>query len=157
MKKIKFSLLMVLITVAAQAQDENQNNFDQFKNREFLFDVLHIFATLLGLYLVTSFIVTIVRSGLDSRLKSRMIDRQAPQEMVNQLMQQDKKDSSNTILQWICTLASIGLGLLLVAGFRPFGIHSIAIMAFSIALGLFAYYLFAKRKDAGSDITGPKF
>ena len=65
MKKIKTTLLMILVTVAVQAQDENQNNFDPFKNRDFIMDALHICTTLIGLYIVTSFILSLIRSGLD--------------------------------------------------------------------------------------------
>ena len=147
MKKIKISFLMIMITVAAQAQDEIANNFDPFKNREFLMDALHIGTTLIALYIVTSFILSAIKNGLDARLRNRIIDRQAPENIVSQLLQPDKKESGNTILQWACTLASIGVGLTLVSFFPPFGLHSVAIMAFSIAAGLLGYYWFSKKRD----------
>lgn len=147
MKKIKITFLMIMITLAVHAQDENTNNFDPFKNRDFLFDALHIFTTLIALYIVASFILSAIRAGLDSRLKNKIIDREAPENIVLQLLKPDKKESGNTTLQWVCTLASIGVGLTLVSFIRPFGLHSVAIMAFSIALGLLGYYWFSKKRD----------
>jgi len=147
MKKIKTTLLLIMIAVAVQAQDENQNNFDPFKNREFLMDALHIFTMLIAIYIITTFILNMVKAGLDSRLRSRLIDRQAPENIVMQLLKPEKKEGGNTILQWVCTLASIGIGLTLVGFFKPFGLHSVAIMAFSIAAGLLSYYWFSKKRD----------
>jgi hypothetical protein len=147
MKKIKTTLLLIMIAMAVQAQDENANNFDPFKSRDFLFDAMHIFTMLIGLYIVASFILSAIRSGLDSRLRNKMLDREAPENIVVQLLKPDKKEGGNTILQWVCTLASIGVGLTLVSFFRPFGLHSVAIMAFSIAAGLLGYYWFSKKRD----------
>jgi hypothetical protein len=42
--------------------------------------------------------------------------------------------------------ASIGVGLILVRLIQPFGLHSLAILAFSIAAGFGAYYYFSREQ-----------
>jgi hypothetical protein len=44
-------------------------------------------------------------------------------------------------------LAAIGAGLLMVSWVRPFGLHSLAILAFSVAAGFGAYYYFSRQKE----------
>jgi hypothetical protein len=42
-------------------------------------------------------------------------------------------------------MAAIGAGLILVSLTRPFGLHSLAILAFSMAAGFGAYYYFTRQ------------
>lgn len=135
------------MSVGAYAQDPNENNFDPFKNREFIFDALHICTTIFLIYLVSSFIMSIVKRSLDQKIKNKILDKGTEENIVSKVLQPDKKDNRNIILQWICILTSIGIGLTLITFFRPYGIHTVAIMAFSIAAGFLFYYLFTKQAD----------
>ena len=63
------------------------------------------------------------------------------------MLQPEKKENKNYILQWFFMLAAIGIGLFLVTVIRPFGLHSLAIMAFSLAAGFGAYYYFTKERE----------
>lgn len=145
MKKIKTAAVLLIAAFAAHAQDANENNFNPFTSREFLFDTLHICTTLFGIYLVASFILTIIKRSLDQRIKTKILEKGTEENIITKLLEPDKKDSRNTVLQWICILTSIGTGLTLIGFFRPFGIHTVAIMAFSIAAGFLFYYLFTKQ------------
>ncbi|HMG66584.1 MAG TPA: hypothetical protein VK588_02825, partial [Chitinophagaceae bacterium] len=58
----------------------------------------------------------------------------------------DKKGNQNYTLQWFFMLAAIGVGLVLVKIIQPFGLHSLAILAFSIAAGFGSYYYFSKER-----------
>ena len=69
------------------------------------------------------------------RLKNRMLDKGTEENIVRQLLLPEKKENKNYILQWFFMLIALGVGLLLVGFTRPFGLHSIAILAFSMAAG----------------------
>ena len=128
-------------SIAAYAQDKPEPLID----RGFLYDVTHIFATLLVIYLISSFILQLVRSNFDYRLKSKLVERQTEENIVGQLVRPDKVDPLNTVMQWICSLVSIGVGFVLIEISQPYGLHSLAIMAFCVAGGLGTYFLYAKR------------
>jgi hypothetical protein len=146
MKKISSTLFVVLLSLAAMAQD-NQENFDPFKDRQFLFDVLNISAILLVVYGIASFILQIIKNSLDFKLKNRMLDKETAPTIISQLLQPNKKENRDIVMQWFFILAGIGVGLTLVNIFKPFGLHSLAILAFSLAAGFLGYYIFGKKKD----------
>ena len=43
--------------------------------------------------------------------------------------------------------AAIGAGIFLVSWIRPFGLHSLAILALSMAAGFGAYFYFSRQTD----------
>ena len=141
MKKIITTCSILCLAIVAQAQD----NFDPFKDRQLYFDVLNICAVLTGMYLISSFILQIIKQHYSYRIKNRMLDKGTEENIVRQLLQSDKKENKNYILQWFFMLAAIGAGLILVTLFRPYGLHSVAILAFSIAAGFGAYYYFSRQ------------
>jgi hypothetical protein len=143
MKKLLSTTAILCFAFAAHAQD----NFDPLKDRQLYFDSLNISAVLIGIYLISSFIQRLLRQYYYYRIKNRMLDKGTEENIVRQLLQPDKKDNNNYILQWFCMLAAIGAGLLLVSWVRPFGLHSLAILAFSVAAGFGAYYYFSRQKE----------
>jgi hypothetical protein len=147
MKKLTTTAIIILTAIAANAQDVNENNFEPFKNREFIFEVFHIGTTIFAIYLIASFIQTLIKRSLDQRIKNRILDKGTEENIIGKILQPDRKDDRKMILQWVCVLASIGFGLTVITFFRPYGIHTIAIMAFSTAAGFLAYYLITKQSD----------
>ncbi len=143
MKKITTTVLIISASFAANAQD----TFDPLKDRQLVFDLLNICSVIFVVYLISSFILQVIRQNFDYRIKSKMIEKETSENIVVQLLQPNKKDPRNNILQWIFILSGIGLGLTLITIFQPFGIHSIAIMAFTIAAGFLGYYYFTKKTD----------
>jgi phosphate/sulfate permease len=145
MKKISLTVVVSLLAIAAQAQDHE--NFEPFKDREFLFDVLHIGTMLIAIYLIASFILQIFKAGMTARIKNRMLDKGTEENIVKELLQPDKKENKNYILQWFFIMVAIGVAFLLLMLTSPFGLHSLAIIAFSIAAGFGAYYYFTRRNS----------
>ncbi len=143
MKKIATLSSILLISVAANAQGD----FETFRDREFNFDFLHTTGVLIGIFLFTSFFLAIIRLFLDSRLKSKMIEKGVSETVVEQFLQPTNRDSKSVAIKWFLILACIGLGLSLVNMTLPIGIHSIAIMAFSISLSFLGYYFFIKKAN----------
>lgn len=128
-------------SVVTYAQDKPE----PLINREFIFDLTHIIAVLLVIYFITSFILQLLRANFEFRLKSRILERQTEENIVSQLVRPDKVNPLNTVLQWICTLVSVGIGFLLIEFAQPLGLHSLGIMAFCVAAGLGLYYYFVTR------------
>jgi hypothetical protein len=145
MKKISLFTTMSLFFLAVQAQP--QENFDPFKDREFLFDALHICTILFAIYLISSFLLQVFKSGMLYRIKNRMLDKGTEENIVRELLLPEKKENKNYILQWFFMLIALGIGLLLVGFTQPFGLHSLAILAFSIAAGFGSSYYFIRQKD----------
>lgn len=144
MKKVVVFAAALCGSSVADAQD----NHEPLINRDFIFDFIHIVAVIVIIYLISSFILQLLRSNFDFRLKSKMVERQTEENIVGQLVRPDKVNQINTVLQWICTLTSVGAGFLLIQFTQPFGLHSLAIMAFCVAAGLGLYYYFITRRKS---------
>jgi hypothetical protein len=145
MKKISVTVLVLCFSIAAQAQEAP---FDPFRDRQVFFDCSQILAVLAVIYLVSSFIVQMVRQYYTFRIKNRILDRGTEENIVRQLIQPEKKENRNYILLWFFMLAALGVGIISISLTRPFGLHSFAILAFSMAAGFGAYYYFT-RQEAG--------
>ena len=141
MKRAIIAAAMLTSTIVANAEDKQEPLID----REMIFDLVHICAVVLIIYLISSFILQLIRQNLDYRLKSKIIEKETAENVVGQLMPPDKTNPSNTILQWFCTLVGIAIGFMVMTFTQPFGLHSLAIMAFSVAAGLGIYYFFTRR------------
>jgi hypothetical protein len=141
MKKLSITLSTIAISIAANAQDGAEPLID----RSLVFDVVHICSLLLVIYVITTFVLQMVKQNFDYRIKSKIIEKETPEEVASKLLQGEKKDTRQTLLQWIFVMAAIGVGFTIINFSRPFGLHSLAIMAFSISAGFIGYYVFAKR------------
>ena len=141
----KAIIAAAILTSALVANAEDKDNRQPLIDRELIFDLVHICAIVLVIYLISSFILQLIRQNLDYRLKSKIIEKGTDENVVGQLMPADKTNPLNTVLQWFCTLVGIAIGFMVMTFTQPFGLHSLAIMAFSIAAGLGIYYFFTRR------------
>ncbi|HEY8971922.1 MAG TPA: hypothetical protein VIM64_22625 [Puia sp.] len=136
----------LLIFAAARAEDRSAS----FIDRDFLVDAFHIASTIFLLYLCFNFVLELLQRNLDHRIKSKAIAAGASESMVGRLLARKKKNVRRGALAWICVLLAIGLGLSIINLTLPFGLHSMAILAFSIGAGLLAFYLISGReRNAG--------
>lgn len=145
MKKILSTAIILSFVFVARAQP--QEVFDPFRDRQLYFDILNISAILTGMYLISSFILQIFKQHYSYRIKNRMLDKGTEENVVRQILQPDKKENKNYILQWFFTLSAIGVGLILVTLVRPYGLRSLAIIALSLAAGFGAYYYFSRQTE----------
>jgi hypothetical protein len=144
MKRLLGTASILLLTLAAAAQDKEI--FDPLRDRQLYFDTLNICAVLGGMYLISSFIQDLVKQYYAFRIKNRMLDKGTEENIVRHIVQPEKKQNRASILQWFCMLTAIGCGLMLVTWIRPFGLISLATLAFSVAAGFGAFYYFSKEK-----------
>jgi hypothetical protein len=143
MKKILSTTAVLMISLAAIAQDDKE----PLINRQLIFDVLNICAVVGVIYLISNWILQMMKTNLDYRLRNKVIEKETAENIVAQILQPGKRDEGNgkSILQWFFILAGIGIGFTLINFTRPYGLHSLAIMAFSIAAGFAGYYYASRR------------
>lgn len=141
MKKSIPFLFLLLGTLTVCAQDIIHLPGGQSIDREFT----AMLGSLAGLYIVVSFILAMTRSIQEFRLKSKLIEKGVSDKVVEQFLQPGTGDTKSQIIKWFMLLAAFGLGLTVISMTLPLGIHSMAIMSFSIALGFLGYYFFTRR------------
>jgi hypothetical protein len=141
MKRIIPFLMLTLGALTASAQDIIHLPGGQSIDREFT----AMLGTLAGMYIVVTFILAITRSIQEYRLKSKLIEKGVSDKVVEQFLQPGPKDTRNQIVKWFMLLAGLGIGLTVISMTLPLGIHSMAIMSFSIALGFLGYYFFTRK------------
>jgi hypothetical protein len=146
MKKLFITITAIAFALTSHAQDNS--NFEPFKDRQYIFDTTNICAVLLVIYLISNFILRIVKQSLEFKLKNKLIDKGSSEPVVSQILQpENKKEKRNYLLQWFFVLAAIGLGFTIMNITKPFGLHSLAILAFSIAAGFGGYYFFTRENE----------
>lgn len=107
-------------------------------------ELIKIGASILVLYLLTVFILSIIRTILDYRLRSKMVEKGVSDQVVEQFLRPGNKDAKTQAIKSFLLFLGIALGLTIINFTLPFGIHSIAIMAFSISLGFLVYFYYLK-------------
>jgi len=144
MKKIITFSTILFTTLAAHAEQADPP-FEPFKDRGFIFDMLNIIAIVTVIYMISNFILQILRQNIDYRLKNRILDKGTPENIVTQLVKVDKKEPGQAALQWFFVLGGIALGFTILHFIGSFGLHSLAIMAFCIAVGFAGSYYFTRQ------------
>jgi hypothetical protein len=143
MKKALAVLFVSMSFITANAQ----SNFGPLGDRDFDEDIIHITGTLIGIFLFTSFFLGVIKLISDGRIKRKMLDKEVSETIVEKYLQPTNTDSKSTAIKWFIVLACIGVGLTIINLTLPLGIHSIAIMAFSIALSFLGYFFYVKRSE----------
>ena len=144
MKKITGISTLLLASFTMFAQD-GSNEPKPIIDSGFMHELLTTSGVLLALFLVTSFFLNLVRTWLDNKLKNKLIERGATENIVSQLLQPLQKDNKLEPFKWFTILAGIGAGLTFINMTQPMGIHSLAIMAFCLAASFLGYYFFSKK------------
>jgi hypothetical protein len=143
MKKIIIIAGTLCVTVTASAQ----GTYDPFHDRIWIDNFSRSSAIILVLTLIAAFIIKVIKLILDYRLKNKMIDKGVSETLAGRMLQSNNKNNKHIALKWFSILAGIGVGLTLISLFPPFGIHSLIIMAFSVAAGFLGYYYFTSRAE----------
>ncbi|GEP92002.1 hypothetical protein SAMN05660909_04168 [Chitinophaga terrae (ex Kim and Jung 2007)] len=139
MKRTISILTFSLLSCAAKAQSNTYLMGDKEISSEFMRSIIIITI----LFIFSSFILSLIRLILDSRLKKQMIEKGVPPEVIINML--PRKNELGTTIKWFCLLTAISVGLLIITLSLPLGIHSVVIMGFSVAGGLLAYYFWAKK------------
>jgi len=141
MKKLSVLAVVLLSSVMVHAQ-----RFDD-RSIGIIEEITRSIIILFGMSLIGSFILIIFRQILDHRLKNRMLEKGASDELATQFLRPDVKDVKKQTMKWFIIFLCIGAGFLFIDATQPIGLHSIAILCFCIALGYLAYYLFVRKME----------
>lgn len=107
-------------------------------------DVFKLCAAILVAVLVMLFILFIFKMLLEHSIKRKIIEKGISEELAASVLSTKTTDNQFDNSRWFMVLAALAIGLILVWYTSPLGIHSLAILAFSLALGFLAHYLFIK-------------
>ncbi|WP_285057337.1 hypothetical protein [Pedobacter ginsengisoli] len=95
-------------------------------------------------YVVTSFLLTLVRMLLNHRLKSKMIGMGITGDEAEKMLKTGAENKNHAV-KWFLLLLGAGAGFALISSF-PFGWLSVAVVAFSLSLGYAGYYVYLKKR-----------
>lgn len=97
----------------------------------------------LGIFMV--FILAVLKQILDHRIKNKIVENGVPENIISSLLSTNSNEDKNVNIKWFSILMGFGAGLTIVYYTLPLGIHSLAIMAFCIAVSFLGYYFFLKQ------------
>lgn len=140
MKKILTLTLLLGTTMSARTQ----NNVHALSNKDSFDELVRDVVILLMIYMVTNFILTMIKLFLDDRLKRKIVETGTPEGVVAQLIPNDKTENKNGI-KWFCILIAIAVGLGVIGSYQPSDIYSLMIMAFCLAIGFISYFFLTSR------------
>lgn len=129
--------------IAANAQSYSLPELKEFtSNNEFVRGAMVIVAV----YIVCRFMIEMIKTLLDYNIKSKLIKQGAPLEVIRQLVAPANR-LHDQIYKWIAIFAAVGMGFIIIGSMPLRGPQSLAIMAFSLAIGYFIYQRFLKHYD----------
>jgi hypothetical protein len=138
MKRIIITTTAIIVPIALNAQSTiSEMNMDIFRT------VAAIFT--LGLFMI--FILTIMNRIVNFRLKSKIVEKGIPENIISSILQSNPKEDRNINVKWAAILAGLGIALTIIYYTLPLGIHSLAIMAFSLAASFLGYFFFIKYSE----------
>jgi len=137
MKKVNMLVALVLAASPVFAQGNDQNPLYQP-------EMLRIIFTIAVVIVFMVFILAIMKLSLTHRLKNKIVDKGLSENIAASILQTNPHEDRNSNIKWFMLMAGLGAGLLIVNYTQPLGIHSLAIMSFSISASFLGYDLFTR-------------
>lgn len=105
-----------------------------------------IIAPIVVVGLLIFLILSITKYILDYRLKNKIVNKGISEQLSSSILAKDGKNKNDEAIKFAILTCGIGIGLLITYYTMPFHLHSLAIMAFSIAASYFAYFFYLKNQ-----------
>jgi len=138
MKSIIIVTALLFYSIAAKAQ-----TYYLFpRDRNMTTELMRSTVAIIVLYIISAFLLALIRIILNHRLKNKMLEKGVPVEVIANML--PRKNEQIIAIKWVSVLIAISVGFLIIS-FLPPGIHSIIIMTVCVALGFLGFYLWAKR------------
>lgn len=140
MKKIASILVIMILPLMATAQDS-------FPGHNFRLN-MEVFRTCSIIFLtalVMVFVLSILKRFLEFRIKNKIVEKGINENLASFILKPGTKEDGAINFKWFSMLAGMGVGLTIVNYTLPLGIHSLAIMSFSMAASFLGYHYFLKR------------
>jgi len=108
-------------------------------------EVLQVAAAIFVVGMFMYFIINVMKKIFEYRLKNKIVDKGISENIAQSILEtKTTEESKYANFKWFVILAGTGIGLSGAELSRPLGIHSLAIMAFSISLSFLGYYFFTR-------------
>ena len=107
-------------------------------------EVFNIVSTIFLIALVMIFVLSILKRMLEYRIKNKIADKGISEDLAASLLQPSKMEEGSINIKWFCILVGVGAGLTIIYYTLPLGIHSMAIMSFSMAISFLGYHIYLK-------------
>ena len=139
MKTIFLTSNGIASTLVANAQSDSVSAVDK--------DILVGIGMLILIALISFTILTIIKHWMQYRLKNKAIDNGLSENVINAILQNNTNSNKNSNIKWFAILAGVGTAFTIINYTLPLGIHSIAIMTFSVSLSFLGYFFYLKYKE----------
>ncbi len=136
MKTIFLTISAMALTLVVHAQNKGIPTIDK--------DIQVMVGVLILIALVSFTILTIIKRWMDYRIKNKLINDGLSENIINSILQNSNNRNKNSNIKWFVILIGVGTALTVINYTLPLGIHSIAIMAFSLAASFLIYFFFLK-------------
>ncbi|MEL6811115.1 MAG: DUF6249 domain-containing protein [Bacteroidota bacterium] len=108
-------------------------------------DVYKASVIIFMIILIVSILVSVLKYVLDHKLKNKMLEKEISEELVTSILQKDSQSAKHHSVKWFLVLMATGIGLFITHFYLPLGIHSVGIMAISIAIGFLIHSIYLNR------------
>jgi hypothetical protein len=139
MKRIITIIALLFYSVAVHAQT---NYYLLPRDRNITTELMRSTVITIVLYIISAFILSLIRTILNHQLKNKMLEKGVPAEVIAKML--PRKNELTIAIKWFSLLIALSVGFLIISFFPP-GIHSIIIMTFCVALGYLGFYVWANR------------
>ena len=139
MKNTFLTIIAIISTIVANAQNDSISTVDK--------DIQVMIGILIVIALISFTILTIIKRWMEYRLKNKLIDNGLSENTINSILQNGTNRNKNSNIKWFAILVGVGIALTIINYTLPLGIHSIAIMTFSVSVSFLSYFFFLKYKD----------
>ena len=137
MSKLFIASVMAMMPFIVSGQTSQSPGIDK--------EIFNICATIVALALFMIFTLAIIRRILEYRLRNRIIEQGMPEHLVQTVLKTTVREDRNVNIKWFAVLAGFGVGLTVIHYSQPLGIHSLAIMAFSLSFSFLGYFFFINK------------
>ena len=145
MKKTLTITTAILMCFIVNAQSYNSDAAMRYN-----MDIFEVCGAIFVIGMFMFFFMAIMKKIFEHRLKNKIVDKGISEAVAQSILETKSiEENKNVNIKWFAILAGIGIGLTGVNYTKPFGFHSLAIMAFSISLSFLGYYFFTRNSGRG--------
>lgn len=127
---------LILLPAWANAQASTSTYIDR--------DQIALGVTVLLVAFILTFLLELAKRYLDYRLKEKVVESGATQELAALLLQRDPQELLRTCIKWLAIFLGLCCGFGIVAIIRLPVWGSMAVISFCLAGSFMGYYLFLK-------------
>lgn len=146
MKKLIISILVLLATVQAFAQNETITASPSSPIEPLASEpIAGIILPILFIISLVFMLISLIKYFLEYRLKNKLIERGMAEQLSAYLLNKNDQEKQNEVIKLAILFFGIGTGLTMIYLTAPINLHSLAIMAFSLGLSYLAYFFYLRR------------